>query len=83
MIIKPNKSQWKFDPSHLDTVEFKENNGSLLRKVNFPFMIPNPSLNCFFVVLNFWPYLSLVVLIKKACLTIIIAGSGCSNMLNI
>ena len=52
MIIKPNKSQWKFDRSqHLDgistlqTVRFEENNIILLRKVNFAFIIPNPSLD--------------------------------------
>ena len=27
-------------------------------------MIPNPSLDCSYAVLNFWPNLSLVVLIK-------------------
>ena len=37
----------------LDTVEFEENNKILLRKVNFDFMIPNPSLDCSYVVLNF------------------------------
>ena len=50
--------------STLVTVEFKENNRILLRKVYFAFMIPNPSLDCFYAVLNFWPNLSLVVLIK-------------------
>ena len=50
--------------SSLDTVEFEENNRILLRKVNFAFMIPNPSLDCSYVVLNFWPNLSLVVLIE-------------------
>ena len=44
----------------LDTVEFEENNKVLLRKVNFAFMIPNPSLDCSYAVLNFWPNLSLV-----------------------
>ena len=29
--------------STLDTVEFEENNVILLRKLNFAFMIPNPS----------------------------------------
>ena len=48
----------------LDTVEFEENNRILLRKVNFVLMIPNPSLDCSYVVLHFWPNLSLVVLIK-------------------
>ena len=47
-----------------DTVEFEENNRILLRKANFAFMIPNPCLDCSYVVLNFWPNLSLVVLIK-------------------
>ena len=42
----------------VDTVEFKENNRILLRKVNFAFMIPNPSLDCSYVVLNFWPSVS-------------------------
>ena len=51
--------------SALDTVEFEENNKILLRRVNFALMILNPSLNCSCVVLNFWPNLSLVVLIKK------------------
>ena len=40
----------------LGTVKFEKN--------NFAFMIPNPSLDCSCVVLNFWPNLSLVVLIK-------------------
>ena len=44
-----------------DTVEFEENNIILLRKVNFAFMIPNPSLDCSYV-LNFWPNLSLVLI---------------------
>ena len=48
----------------LDTVEFEENNRILLRKVNFAFMISNPILACSYVILNFWPNLSLVVLIK-------------------
>ena len=41
-------------------------NRILLRKVNFASMtmIPNPSLDCSCVVLNFWPNLSLVFLIK-------------------
>ena len=47
----------------LDAIEFEENNSILLRKVNFAFMIANPSLDCSYVVLNFWPNLSLVVLI--------------------
>ena len=44
----------------------------LLRKANFAFMIQNPSLDCSYVVLNFWANLSLVVssykivLIKKS-----------------
>ena len=50
--------------STLDTVEFEENNRILLRKVNFAFKIPNPSPDCSYVVLKFWPNLSLVVLIK-------------------
>ena len=50
--------------STLDTVEFKGNNIILLRKVNFAFMIPNPSLDCYCALLNFWPNLSLVVLIR-------------------
>ena len=50
--------------STLGTVEFEENNIISLRKVNFAFMIPNPSLDCSYVVLNFWANLSLVVLIK-------------------
>ena len=61
MIIKPNKSQWKFDRSlHLEyfnaryTFEFEENNKILLRKVNFAFMIQNPSLDCSYVIFNFW-----------------------------
>ena len=36
--------------SALDTVEFEENNRILLRKVNFALMIPNPSLDCSYVV---------------------------------
>ena len=36
----------------------------LLRKVNFALMIPNPNLDCSYVVFSFWPNLSLVVLIK-------------------
>ena len=36
----------------------------ILRKVNFAFTIPNPSLGCSYIVLNVWPNLSLVVLIK-------------------
>ena len=50
--------------SMLDTVEFEENNRILLRKVNFAFVIRNPSLDCSYVVLNFWPNLSFVVLTK-------------------
>ena len=55
----------------LDTVEFEENDRVLLiiRKLNFPFMNPNPSLDCSYVVLNFWSNLSLVVLIKKKRVT--------------
>ena len=48
----------------LYTVKFEENDGILLRKVNFAFMMPNPSLDCSYVVLNFWANLNLVVLIK-------------------
>ena len=48
----------------LDKVEFEENNRILLRKVNFSFAIPNLSLDCSYVVLNSWPNLSLVVLVK-------------------
>ena len=48
----------------LDTIEFEGNNRILLRKVNFVFMIPNPSLEFSYIVLNFWPNLSLIVLIK-------------------
>ena len=48
----------------------EENNIILLRKVNFAFMIPNPSLDCSYVVLNFRPNLSLVPLKKKACITV-------------
>ena len=44
--------------------EIEENIRISLGNVNFAFMIPNPSLDCFYVVLNFWPNLSLVVLIK-------------------
>ena len=44
--------------------DFEENNIILLRKVNFALMIPNPSLDCSYVVLNFWANLSLDVLIK-------------------
>ena len=57
----------------LDRVEFEENNRILLRKVNFALMIPNPSLDCSYIFLNFWANLSLVDLlklffnIKKAC----------------
>ena len=53
------------------TVEFEENNRILLRKVNFAFMIPNPNLDCYYVVLNFFfgkfePRCSYkIVLIKK------------------
>ena len=60
--------------STLDTVAFEENNRTLLRKVNFAFMIQNPSLDCSHVVLNFWLNLSPVALIKlffmkkKACI---------------
>ena len=58
----------KISPKYLTcdhTVEFKEKKKIiLLRKVNFAFMIPNPSLDCSYVVLNFWPNLSLVILIK-------------------
>ena len=49
----------------LDTAEFEENNIILLRKANFAFMIPNPSLDCSYVVLNFWANLNPVVLTKK------------------
>ena len=34
----------------------------LLRKVNFAFVIPNPILNCSYVVLNFWTNLNLVLM---------------------
>ena len=53
--------------STLDTVEiedFEENNRILLRKLNFALMIPNPSLDCSYVVLNFRANYSRVVLIK-------------------
>ena len=47
------------------SIQFEDNNKILLRKVKFAFMIPNPSrLDCSDVVLNFWPNLSLAVLIK-------------------
>ena len=77
MIIKSKKSQWEFDRSQhleyftLDTGEF-EVNIILLRKANFPSMIPNPGLDCSYVVFNFWPkliepYCSIkIVLIKKS-----------------
>ena len=56
--------------STLDTVEFEENNRILLRKINFAFVIPNPSLDCYYVVFNFFPNLSLVLiklfLLKKS-----------------
>ena len=42
---------WSF--STLDTVEFEENNRILLGKLILVFMIPNPSLDCFYFVLNF------------------------------
>ena len=52
-----------------NTIEFEENN---IRKVNFALTIPNPNLDCSYVVLNFWPNLSLfdfcsykIVLTKK------------------
>ena len=62
MTIKPNKLQLKIDRSqHLDD---DENNRISLRKINFAFMIKNPSPN-FSHVLNFWSKLSVVVLIKK------------------
>ena len=50
----------------LDTyaIKLEENNGILLREVNFALMIPNPSLDCSYVVLNFWAHLSLIVLIE-------------------
>ena len=34
------------------TVEFEDNKRILLRKVNFAFMIPNPSLDCSYVILG-------------------------------
>ena len=59
MITKPNKSQWRFDRSqHLEYFNaryspvWKENNIILLRKVIFAVMIPIPSLDCLYVVLN-------------------------------
>ena len=42
----------------LDAVEFEENNRILLRKINFVFMIPSPSLACSSYK---------IVLIKKTC----------------
>ena len=49
----------------LNTIEFDENNRILLRQANFAFMIiPNSSLDCSYIVLCFWPNLSLVVLIE-------------------
>ena len=48
----------------LDTIELEENNRILLKKSKLAFIIPNPSLDCSYVVLTFWPNLSLVVLIK-------------------
>ena len=66
--------------STLDTVEFEENNRILLRKVNFVFMIPNPSLDCSYVVLNFWPNSVQprcsykIILIKKRIYDIFSAG---------
>ena len=56
--------------STLDTVEFEENNKILLRKVNLAFIIPNPSLDCSYVVINFLAkfeprYSYKIVLIKK------------------
>ena len=59
--------------STLDAVEFEENNRILLRKLNFAFMIPNPRLDCSYVVLNFLakfePRCSYkIVVIKKACI---------------
>ena len=67
--LKNNEARPKFTGSYKkkacistpDTVEFEENNGILIRKVNFAFMITNPSLDCSYVVLNFWPNLSFVV----------------------
>ena len=50
--------------STLDTVDFEENNKILLRKATFAFLIPSPSLDFSYVVLNFWPNLRLAVLIK-------------------
>ena len=63
MTIKPNNSIdlniWSI--STLDTVESEENNNhSSLRKLDFALVIPNPSLDCSYVVLNFWPNLSFV-----------------------
>ena len=48
----------------LDKIEFEKNNIMSLKKKKFAFIIPNPSLDCFLLVLNFWSNLSLVVLIK-------------------
>ena len=62
------RSSWSI--STLDTVEFEENNRILLRKVNFAFMIPNPSLDCSYVVFKVLGKLEprcsyKIVLIKK------------------
>ena len=53
---------WSTCISTLDTVGVEENNRILLGKVNFAFMIPNPNLDCSYVVLNFCPNLSLVLI---------------------
>ena len=47
-----------------------------LKQVNFVFMIPNPSLDCSYVVLNFWPNLSLVLIYKIVLVKKRVIGEG-------
>ena len=47
-----NLNIWSISTLDIYAVEFEQNNTILLGKVNFAFMIPNPSLDCSYVVLT-------------------------------
>ena len=56
----------KFQVNQTNCVESRRGGGGGVKKsrLSFVFIIPNPSLDFSYVVLNFWPNLCLVVLIK-------------------
>ena len=70
----------------LDTVEVEKNIVILLRKVDFALMIPYTSLDCSYVVLHFWPNLSLVLiklfLYKNKCVLVLIKKRVCVECCN-